>query len=193
MENVKGIVLDVLDYREKEKILRVYTREEGKLSLLIKPKGGNYLMATPLSESEFIFQRSRGSLHVVKDASLINPRFHLRKSLSTLTSAGTLLQIILKSQLEEKPTPALYELLMSYLDHLPLSPNHSLLIASFKLKLLKYEGLLGETPPSSYSNKEWENLLRLAELRSYRALYQTGEAHLFEPLADRLFTLLNSP
>ena len=191
MENVRGLVLASLDYREKEKILRIYTKEKGKLSLIIRQKPGNHLLTTPLSEGEFIFNRQRGNLHSVKDASLINPRLHLRKTLSILKSAGAFLQVVIHSQLDEKPTPCLYELLTSYLDHLPKSPNHALLIASFKLKLLKYEGLIGESPLPSYTDKEWQELLSFIEIRSYTTLYQTQNPYLFESLAERLCRTLD--
>ena len=190
MENVRGLILETLDYREKEKILRVYTRENGKLSLIIKKKSGNHLLLEPLSETEFIFKRHQGTLHPVKDASLINPRFHLRKNLSTLQSAGKLLQIILRSQLEEIPSPLLYQLLISYLDHLAESPNLPLLIASFQLKLLKHEGFIGDFPPPNCSYQEWEGILSLINTRSFAALYQTPNALPLIPLTDHLFTSL---
>ncbi|MBP9842341.1 MAG: DNA repair protein RecO [Simkaniaceae bacterium] len=190
MENVRGVVLTSFDYLDTKKILRVYTREQGKLTFIMHQKKGTSLPPPPLSEAEFIFGVSRGAFYTIKDFSLINSRLHLRNTFPLLKGAGELLQILLHSQLDEKPAPLLYDLLISYLDHLPLSPNPSLLIASFKLKLLNHEGVLSSSPFDPYKEEEWDILMKVTHLRSYQSLYQLTQTDSLIALADHLFTSL---
>lgn len=189
METVRAIVLHAFPLRDRDEIVRLFSRELGRLSLIAKRKKGEALLLRPLSEGEFIFKRGKGELHRLIDGSLLNGHLDLRKNFATLKAAGELLSTILLSQHDEKPAPSLFDLFAAYLAHLPVSANPSLLVASFKLKVLKHEGLIAKTPVPPFSQKEWSALQSLIESRSFSALYQTENSCDLPQIAHHLFDL----
>ena len=80
---------------------------------------------------------------------MIDEHLILRNKLSSLQAAGQLAQAILHSQLPGKPTPQLYLLFRAYFKQIHAFEDPANLIVSFKLKLLKHEGLMALSPTCS--------------------------------------------
>lgn len=146
----EGVVLQTLDYRESSRIISLFTPNQGVISLIAKKisksNGGWLNLTTPLCRGHFIYQTGRSTLHRLVDGHVIDLNLLLRKSYSHLNEAGKMLRALSRSQLQGKPSPHLYELLLAYLRQLPHMSDPRTLGASFLLKILKHDGLLFLSP-----------------------------------------------
>lgn len=139
-EKKQGVVLQAIPYLDKGRILKVFSRESGMVSLMAKKKTLPSL--APFCIAEFVYKTRQSDLGMLIDASLIDSLVDLRKSYEILTTAGSMAQDLLRSQLPGKASPGLYDLLCSYFKKLPEFHNPDVLSASFQLKLLLHDGLL---------------------------------------------------
>ncbi len=141
-----GIVLKCTDYSETSKIVTIYTRDYGKVRILAKGakrKKSEFLgILEPLSLLEIVYIESRKSLHILKEAYLIDSNLEIRERLSRIASGLSFLSLIERTQPDEDPDPAIFELLsssLSALQRVPLPENVPLV---FQLRLLEHFGKL---------------------------------------------------
>jgi len=141
-----GIVLRCTDYSETSKIVTFYTRDHGKVRTLAKGakrKKSEFLgILEPLSLLEIVYIQSRKALHILKEAYLIDANLALRERLSRLARALFFLSLIERTQPDEDPDPAVFELLsasLSALRRISLPENVPIL---FQLRLLDHFGRL---------------------------------------------------
>ena len=98
----EGIVLQSLNFQDYDRILTVFTRNEGIIKLIVKganrvkQRGG--VVTAPLTHLEILYAKSRGELLKCSSLTLINANLDLRKNLSTLEAACEMTQAILSSQ-----------------------------------------------------------------------------------------------
>lgn len=198
----EGLVLRSLDYKDGQKIITLFTPTKGLISLIVKginrKKTHLLTLTSPLTQAEYHFSIHRSDLYSFRDGSPINTHHNLRSDLSHLQTAVGFAEALLGSQFPGKPAPALYQLTLAYLKHLPSFADPTPLKASFILKLLKHDGHLSLTPacahcdnpPRAYSEgevfchthspsyaipfsaAEWETLVILAEARSIPQLQE---------------------
>lgn len=199
-ERGEGIVLKSTDYKESNRILSIFTPHAGVINVIVKriskKKTTLINLTSPLCRAEFVYRKGRSQLYSFIDGTILDLHLPLRHSYKHLQTAGNMLRAIATTQYPEKPVPILYYLLLSYLKKLPTFSKPKVLFASFKLKLLKHEGLLSITeicnhcqkrsartlvegeslcltcaPHGSYpfSKEEWKALLVLFEARTFEA------------------------
>ncbi len=201
-EKEEAIVLNSLEFKERSRIITLFTKTSGVISLIVKTisskKRPLFNLTTPLCRGEFLYRLGKNTLHKFLDGTIIDMHLPLRKSYDHLEAAGYLIQAIKKSQLPEKPAPKLYNLCSSYLKHLPEFKEPKILAASFYLKILKHEGLIALAPKGQSCNKEnfsnftppeWNELLVLSEARTFADL-QTVD--LSSPLFTKIEQLFES-
>jgi len=156
-EKVEGIVLRAFDYKDRQKIITLFTEEVGMISLIIKNiSKKNYRLfsiSTPFSEIEACYRIGSSELFQYIDGAIIDEHLELREQYGYLQTAGSLAQAILKSQLPGKPTPSLYLLFRSFLKQIPTFTHQSQLLSSFLLKLLRHEGLLALSSQCAYCSE----------------------------------------
>ncbi len=141
-ETVEGIVLRSQPYREKARIITLFT-PLGVMSLIVKRMAPRYLsLTTPFSHGEYQIVRGRSDLFALHDATLLHEHLELRSSLTHLRVAGALAQGILRSQWPLKGSPALFTLYKAYHQRVASCGNPQALLASFYLKALRLEGIL---------------------------------------------------
>lgn len=143
----EGVILHALPFRNYDSILTLFTPEEGLIKLFFrgaysKKKGYGAATTTPLSIVEVIYTKGRGDLFSCVDIAVLHHNLALRNTLTTLEAGCEMLQCISYTQQPGKSAPELYQLLVYYLTKLPLIPTPTLITSSFRLKLLRYEGLL---------------------------------------------------
>lgn len=150
MHQSAGIVLHSIKYRDYDQIVTLFTREEGLIQLLVKrayTKAQGFGNQTALFvEAHHIYTKGRGDLYISKEISPLSFHLELRQSTACLEAAVQLAKTILHSQMPAKACPSLYELFLFYLKAVAKFPLATRLVASFRLKLLRYEGLFGVTP-----------------------------------------------
>jgi len=156
-QTTEGIVLQSIPFQSQHRILKVFTQKKGLLSFFVKnisPNNSQLIaLTTPFSYGEWVFQKSTQDLHKIKDTTLLNSFLLLRNSLDSLNAGGSILRAVLKTQMPNKPAPALFALLLTYLQKIPDFPNPDVLATSFYLKLLLLEGLLHFTHECSHCKK----------------------------------------
>jgi recombinational DNA repair protein (RecF pathway) len=168
-EKISGLLLQSIPYLGQQKILKVLTAESGLLSFMSKsPKHPT----TPFALAEWVYRRTQKEIHTLLDATLLDPLPELRRDYLTLTTAGTLVQDLLRTQFPHKKAPL--DLAYAYLKKLPRAPT--LLLASFRLRLLAFEGLL--SPDPLFTPAEWAQIEHLATARHFSTLLQIEKAPL---------------
>lgn len=145
--NTEGIIVNALPFRNYDCILTLFTPLEGLVKFFVRgayssKKGGGSGITTPLSVVEVTYTRGRGDLYSCIEINVINHHLPLRHNLATLEAACEMLQALFATQQPGKTAPELYQLLLMYLQKLPQVLLPQVISNSFKLKLLRYEGML---------------------------------------------------
>jgi DNA repair protein RecO len=173
----EGIILNTLPFQDYHQILTVFSKELGMIKLIVKyALRGKGRGSDPLTQAEFVLHQKSSELFQCKEISPIDHFLPIRQSILHLEAACALLHALKTSQFPHKPALKLYELLSIYLKMVPSFDNPHLLAASFRLKILRYEGLIAfnplETefqPPIEYplfDSFEYQTILVLALSRS---------------------------
>jgi DNA repair protein RecO (recombination protein O) len=141
----EGIILRIFPFRDYDQILVLFTQDAGIIKLIYKgsrsKKRGVQGICMPLTRVEVVFKEKQSELFVCQEMALLDSYRSLRKQLAYLEAGCDLLQLLYTTQLVGKPAPQLYALLKFYLEKIPYS-HPELLTTSFRLKLLKHEGLI---------------------------------------------------
>lgn len=173
LEKTEGIVLRSLTYQEDARILTLFTKDLGLISLMLKGVSPRSLQkmaaASPFCQAEFVYFKGQSDMLHYRDSTLLNEHLFLRNKLSSLQTAGSLVQALLKSQMPGKSSPALYYLLDTYLKQIPAFVDPLPLLTSFYLKILSHEGVLLLSDLAA-SPQEQELLEELLFARSFEKL-----------------------
>lgn len=158
-----GLLLQSIPYLGEKKILKIFTPEQGLLSLF-----ANKTKLAPFCLVEWVYRKTQKEINTLQDSTLLDPLLNLRENYNTLLAAGAIAQDLLKTQMPDKKAPELFDLALFYFRKLPTSPQ--LLVASFRLKLLLHEGLLSEDPDPTFTAPEWTQVHTLAFSRKLSAI-----------------------
>ena len=144
-KTAEGILLKVIPFQDYDQILVFFTLEAGLIKVLFRgsrsKRRGLLGLCMPLTRVEVIYKEKRGEIYIGCDIALLDSYRSLRKNLTHLNAACDLLQILYRSQWVGKPAPLLYALLKSYLEKIPFTADPQQFTASFRLKVLKHEGV----------------------------------------------------
>ncbi len=172
-----AIVLKATPYEEDGKILKLFTKEMGLVSAIVKKltRKGTFWqnLTSPLTRCEFHLTRRSSELYTLSDGSIIDGHYEIRGNLNKLDAACTLLKALASSQYPEKPSPELYKLTTVYLNKIKKDPNPSILALSFQMKLLNHEGLFPETAKdfgAPLTITEWQTLECLCHAKKFETL-----------------------
>lgn len=142
----EGVILKVIDFRDYDQIMTVFTLERGIVKWIYKnkkpPAGIALTKISPLSRAEFVYTETKGDIWKCREISIFNHYLKLRENYASLETAARFINWISISQVEQKPAPKLYRLLVTYLEKIPLSSNPRTLEISFLIHLLQHEGLI---------------------------------------------------
>lgn len=170
----EGIILHKIPYRNHDEIITVFTKDYGLIKLMVhgarSSKNSVGANTETLALTEFVFQTGSGDIWNHKESRLLNSQHELRKSLAVLQAAGDLVQAILHTQDLHHPSPGLYQLFLAFLKKLPEVDAPGVLTASFRLKLLKHEGVLSEERVQEWSESELDIVRFLTHSRSLNEL-----------------------
>jgi DNA repair protein RecO (recombination protein O) len=145
-EKSLAIVLQSIDYQEKSKIIKVFTKEEGVISLIAKKsvlKNCNFFSITsPFCKTEIIYQKKSNNIYLLKEANIMDEHLFIRDKLSLITSACSMARAVLDTQFFRKKAESIFLLFESYLKNITCFSNPAILSTSFLLKILLYENLI---------------------------------------------------
>ena len=142
--NDYGIVLSNYNYSESDKILNIYTKENGLVKAIAKgvKKSNSRLGGKVTQLSCCFFQFAKGkNLDVITDCSQVNSFALLRSDLNRLTYGILFLEIVRSFAHEmESESIHIYELLYSGLEHLQTINDPDLFSIKFILDFLIVHG-----------------------------------------------------
>lgn len=145
MIRTEGIVLSERNAGESSKALKVYTLDVGLVTIYAKGALKRSSKVTSSSQvffvNEYTISKS-GVFYYIKSANILSSNLHLRQSLVKLSYANLVLEIYLKSNMEEIENKNAYLLLKKYLETLEDSTAR---VRTMQL-LLKYISFIGFRP-----------------------------------------------
>lgn len=162
----EGIVLSNMEYREKDALISVLSKDFGRIALVVKGalsiQSKNAPGCTPYVTSEFCFDYREGkTVFPLKTAKIVNSRRALREDLDLLSFAGLLCELTDKITEQGSKSEELYDALSSALN--TLKKDKYLAVSLFVAYVQRFVGvepvadqcvLCGKTTVSSISIKE---------------------------------------
>lgn len=140
----EGIVLKELRYKDTSKILTIYTKEHGKVSVMARGayRANSQLMSTTqvFAYSEYHFNMGRG-LIFLNQADLINSFYSIREIMERVTYGYYMLELVEKSLPEEQENEKIFLLLEKGLRILSkLDKNFLQFIIAYEIKFISFLG-----------------------------------------------------
>jgi DNA repair protein RecO (recombination protein O) len=146
IENATGLVLRTRPLTETSLITHWLTPTLGRLATVAKgarrPKSPFRGRLDLFYLADFSFSRSRRSdLHTLREVSLRETHRALRHELGYLQQASYCAALVEQATETETPLPAIFDLMVGLLQHLPAQPPQPQTIFAFEFKLLAELGL----------------------------------------------------
>lgn len=145
-DNIKtqGIVIKSTKFKENSKILTVFTRELGEISIMaqgaMKPNSKALVYSEVFSQSEFILKKGKNFYYILS-ADLIDSHYYLRESIDAMAIGFYFLDLVDKSIPEAEKNEKIYNMIIVALDNLRNNIiNHLDLVLGFELKLISLIG-----------------------------------------------------
>ena len=150
----EGIVLSEFKYKEKSKIIRVFTKELGKISIMARGALGakSNLVAVSQMFSVNEYELFKGnSFYYIKNANIVKSNFNIRNSYDRLVYGSFLLELYDRTFPEGEVNENAYLLLKKTLSILEnMEKNILNLILAFEIKFISF---LGYRPVLKYEFK----------------------------------------
>lgn len=142
-----AVVIDLLEYREADRIVTLFSKEHGKLSGIarnarnsVKRFGGALELFARLS----IHFHPNEPLASIRDADIVTIYPQIRSSLAGIAAAGYAAELVAALAPERYANLRVFRLLTAYLEHLDRSPARADDRHFFEMNLLN---ILGYRPP----------------------------------------------
>ncbi|MDR7870168.1 MAG: DNA repair protein RecO [Tissierellaceae bacterium] len=144
MLKTEGIVLKDTKYQETSKILIIYTKSLGKISVMAKganrPKSKLIANSQPFSYNEFQFSQGR-NFYYINAADIIDSFYDIRENMESMVYGFYILELVEKSVPDEEANDKIFLLLVKTLKILSeLKDNYLRLIVAFELKYISFLG-----------------------------------------------------
>ncbi|MCX7777263.1 MAG: DNA repair protein RecO [Armatimonadetes bacterium] len=142
---VEAIVLRVIPYGEKDRILAIYTRQKGKLNAIAK---GSRNPLTRLASATQLFTHARYFLaqgrnfEVVTQARIIESFERLRRDVNLMVTCAQCCEMLMKSVPDGEPDEWLFDDLLSALRIANSGVSCEALLAAFTARLLMHLGYM---------------------------------------------------
>ncbi len=141
LERDEGIILSSIPYLRGSRILKIFSKEFGLISMLAPRKLQKIPVGSPLTLLEFAYLK-KNDLYTLTEVKIAFSHADLKQSYEHLMAAASIAKSLLTSQFPGKPSPKLYLLAVTYLKKISEFSDPTKLAASFQLKLLQHEGVI---------------------------------------------------
>ena len=163
MSETNGIVISGMKYKESSKILTVYTRELGKVSVLaqgaLKPRSGLMASAEVFALSSWKLKKGR-TFHYIESVDLIDSFYAIRDSMEKMLFGFYALELLDKSTPLEEENTVLFDLLEKFIGTLREKDRILPLMVAYELKFASFIGyrphLGGCVMCGNKSSEVWE-------------------------------------
>lgn len=144
LQKCEGIVIRTNNYGESNKIVTIYSRENGKLGVMARGAKKTNSRLSSVSQlftyGYFLFQKSSG-LGTLQQAETITSMRHIREDLFKTAYATYVVELIDKGTEERKPNPFLFEMLFQTLTYINEEYDPDIVTHIFEMKMLPVLGL----------------------------------------------------
>ena len=139
-----GIILNEIRYKETSKILNVYTKNHGRISIMAqgayRPKSSLIASSQTFSLSEFNLQRN-GEFYYINGVDLLDSHYGIRENMNRMFYGYFLLELINLSTPVGEKNEKLFLLLKKGLEILSnLDADYLKFIVSYELKFISFLG-----------------------------------------------------
>ncbi len=145
-QKTEGIILHLIPYRDAHQIVILFTEDAGLIKIMcygsLSQKSKWRGICRALTQVEVVYREKQGEIFECKDLTLINSYDTLRQNYNQMEAACDLLYALNQSQLPGRVSPKLYALMIYYLGKIPTIKDPWILSLSFRLKLLRHDGVL---------------------------------------------------
>lgn len=144
MKKTEGIILSELRFRDTSKILTIYTKELGKISVMAKgayrPKSKLLASTQPFSYNEFQFSKGK-NFYYINQIDIIDTFYNIRNKIERIAFGFFILELLDKSIIEEEKNEKVFGLLAKSLKILSnLDRDYLKFITSYELKYVSFLG-----------------------------------------------------
>lgn len=144
LHKVEGIVIRTINYGETNKIITIYTREKGKVSVMArgarKPKSRLSSVSQLFTYGQFMYQHTSG-LGTLQQGEIISTMRVIREDLFFTAFAAYYVELTNKLTDENVPNGFLFEFLLQTLQLLCEGKDQNVLTFIFELKMLHLAGI----------------------------------------------------
>jgi DNA repair protein RecO (recombination protein O) len=142
-QSLEAVVLRRTDWGEADRLLVLYTREQGKLRAIAKGvrkmrsrKAGHL---EPFTHVKMLLARGR-DIGIITQAEAIDLNQTLREDIMLASCASYVVELLDRFTAEEGPNRALFRLLLESLDRLGSGSSTSLVLRYYEMRLLDLAG-----------------------------------------------------
>lgn len=141
----KGLVLKEHPYREHDKILTIFTEDDGKIQCIargVRRQKGGFIASTQIfAYSELIYYPGK-NFGNINQSHLIEAFYPLRNDLGKMTLASYLLDLMMNAFDFYQKSPEILKLLLHVLFYISnkKARHDCILVAAFQMKLIAYLG-----------------------------------------------------
>jgi DNA repair protein RecO (recombination protein O) len=147
MQKVEAIVIRTNDYGESNKIVTLYTRENGKVGVMArgakKPKSRLAAVSQLFIHGLYLFQRSNG-LGTLSQAEMIHSFKEVRNDLFLASYATYMVELTDRLTDEKEQNEPLFNLLQQTLQYLDEGIDPDVLLRIFEMKMMAVAGISPE-------------------------------------------------
>jgi len=145
-QKTQGIILHLIPFREAHQIVIIFTLDAGLIKVICYGSRSSrskwFGLCRALTQVEVVFREKNGEIFECRDLDLINSYDYLKQDFNQMEAACDMLYSLNRSQLPGRSAPKLYALLIYYLSKISTIHDPWILSLSFRLKLLRHDGLL---------------------------------------------------
>lgn len=144
MIKTEGIILSEIRFKETSKILKVYTKKLGKISIMAqgayRPKSQLIATTQPFAQVEFHLRPGR-NMYYISQADLMESFYSIRENMDRLTYGFYILELLEKSVPEEEENEKLFFLLEKGLQYLSsIEEDYLKFITAYEIKYISFIG-----------------------------------------------------
>ena len=151
----QGVVLAATAYGESDKIIRLYTEREGKLSVLVKGAKSRRSATVALSEpfTFGLYRLSPGkSFYYLNSGKILQANMGLRSNYDNMIYASAVVEIVDKSSMEGQGTPRIFSLIRKALHEISNTDAPLSVFLGFLIKYLSFMGYRPMMPATDEGN-----------------------------------------
>jgi len=183
--NTSAIVLHRMKYKNSSLIARLFTKNEGKISIIVngasKQKGNLFGVIEPPNIIKLnYYQKKSGTLQICKDAHFLSNHLSIKKDMLKLTIALSIVEMIDTTIHENDENSDIYDLADITLKMLNQSIIDSKLILSFFLfNMIRFLGFMPDLETNNNSfNEEIKSVLKELSKSSASNLIKTDSMNI---------------